>query len=219
MATPQFEIIDLNTWPRKFYFDHYYEQVKCTYSITANIDITQLLSACKKTSIKLYPAMIHIITTAVNSIEELRTSHNAEGQLGTWNFMSPCYTIFQDDDKTFTNLWTPYSKSFSDFNGDYLVDIAKYGGIKKFIAKDNEPDNTFPISCLPWINFTGFNLNIYDDARYLRPIFTMGKYVQSDNKTLIPLSAQLHHALCDGYHAAKLFEKISELALSPEQWM
>jgi len=216
---PFFDIIDLDTWPRKSYFDHYYNQVKCTYSITADIDISILLKLIKTQSVKLYPAMIHIITSAVNDIEELRTSHNDQNDLGTWNFMSPCYTVFHNDDKIFSNIWTPHSQSFSKFNHDYLHDLDTYGNVKDFIAKPNDPGNTFPISCLPWIDFTGFNLNIYDDARYLCPIFTLGKYSVKDGKTVIPLSVQLHHALCDGYHAGMLFERIRELASKPEEWV
>ena len=108
-----FNIIDIENWPRKFYFEHYSQRVKCTYSITVNIDIESLLTTCKKKSIKLYPAMIHIITTAVNQIDELRVGYNNRGQLGIWNFMSPSYAVFHNEDKTFSNIWTPYDNDFN----------------------------------------------------------------------------------------------------------
>jgi chloramphenicol O-acetyltransferase type A len=142
---PVFNIINIDSWPRKPYFDHYFHRVKCTYSITANIDIGSLLRLCKKKSIKLYPAMIYLITTAINQIDELRIGYNEQGQLGVWNFMSPSYTVFHTDDKTFSNIWTQYDKSFSAFNSDYLQDIEKYGSRKEFFAKGKEPGNTFPI--------------------------------------------------------------------------
>ncbi|MFI4956615.1 MAG: CatA-like O-acetyltransferase [Gammaproteobacteria bacterium] len=216
---PNFTFIDVNNWPRKPYFDHYYNKVKCTRSITADIDIGFLLKICKERSIKLYPAMIHIIARAVNQMEELRTSYNEHGELGTWDFMSPCYTVFHNDEKIFSNIWTTYSEAFSDFNRDYLVDIETYGAVKNFMAKGDVPGNTFPVSCLPWIDFTGYNLNIYDDARYLCPIFTFGKYTVKEGKTVIPLCALLHHALCDGYHAGVLFQLIREIASKPDEWI
>lgn len=49
--TPTFDLIDLEKWPRKPYFDHYYKQVNCTYSITVHIDITDLLKHIKESSI------------------------------------------------------------------------------------------------------------------------------------------------------------------------
>ena len=39
--------------------------------------------------------------------------------------------------------------------------------------------------------------NGYD---FLLPIFTMGKFYESDGKTLLPLAVQVHHAVCDGFH-------------------
>jgi chloramphenicol O-acetyltransferase type A len=219
MKNAQFKLIDLSSWPRKFYFEHYYHQVKCTYSITAEIDIEVLLKACKENSIKLYPAMIHAITRAVNQQEALRTGHNEQGELGVWDFMSPCYAVFHQDEKIFSNIWTSHSEKFSDFHRDYLSDAKTYGTVKDFMAKGNEPANTFPISCIPWVDFTGFNLNIYNDARYLTPIFTLGKYSVKEGRTIIPLSVQLHHALCDGYHAGALFQQIRGIVATPEAWI
>ena len=216
---PIFNVIDLNNWSRKFYFEHYYQHIKCTYSVTVPIEITNLLKNCKKHSVKLYPAMIYILTKAINQIEELRVNYNDKQELGFWNFMSPCYTVFHQDDKTFSNIWTSYDTEFSVFHESYSQDIKKYGEVRDFIAKEQDPGNTFTISCIPWLDFTAFNLNIYDDAKYLCPIFTIGKYTQEGNKTFLPVSAQVHHAICDGYHAGLLFESIKTLASSSEQFI
>lgn len=214
-----FTEIDVNSWSRKYYFEHYYQRVKCTYSLTAAVEIGRLLHACKQKSIKLYPVMLYIIARAVNEINELRVDLNAEGQLGVWDFVSPCYTVFHEDDKTFTNIWTTFDADFSVFHHRYLQDMARYSHVKEFIAKPDEPGNTFPISCIPWIDFSAFNLNIYDDASYLKPIFTIGKYTSRESKISLPLSIQCHHAICDGYHAGFLLEKIRGLALLFEEWL
>ncbi|MBD1378652.1 CatA-like O-acetyltransferase [Metabacillus arenae] len=36
----KFHLIDIDKWKRKPYFEHYLNQVTCTFSITATIDIT-----------------------------------------------------------------------------------------------------------------------------------------------------------------------------------
>lgn len=218
-SNPVFRFIDVDNWARKPYFDHYYHTAKCTYSITADIDIGSLLTTCKKKSIKLYPAMLHIISTAANQMEELRTSYDNQGKLGVWDFMSPSYTVFHKDDKTFSHIWTSYNQDFSVFYRDYLYDIETYGNRKDFFAKGSAPGNIFPVSSIPWIDFTGFNLNIFNGGDFLLPIFTMGKYGPRNNQTVIPLSVQVHHALCDGYHVGILFELIRELASKSDKWM
>lgn len=216
---PSSSAVDINNWKRKSYFEHYYKNVKCTYNFTVNIDITTLLPKIKERGYKLYPVFIYIITKAVNEIDELKVSQNDQGELVKWNFLSPCYTIFQRDDDSFTNIWTDYATSFSDFNAAYLSDVEKYIGVKEFMAKPNMPGNTFPISCIPWLDFTSFNLNIYNDAKYLSPIFTMGKYTKKKEAIELPLSIQLHHALCDGYHAGKLVEAIRRYSQNFEDWL
>ena len=163
--------------------------------------------------------MSYIISRAVNEVKELRVDINAKGQLGLWNFVSPCYAVFQEDEKTFSNIWSMYDANFSIFYRHFLQDVEKYGQAKDFMAKPDEPGNTFPVSCIPWVDFTAFNLNIYDDARYLKPIFTIGKYTSQEGKVMIPLSIQCHHAICDGYHAGLLLEHIRNLAASFEKWM
>ena len=51
-----FHKIDLETWPRREYYEHYIQQVVCTYSITVRLDITRLGGH------KIYPAMLWLLT-------------------------------------------------------------------------------------------------------------------------------------------------------------
>jgi len=215
----KFNPIDMENWKRKPYYEHYLNQVRCTYSITANIDITCLLTFLKDRGMKLYPALIHMITTVVNRHREFRTCCDPEGTIGYWERMSPSFTIFHDDDKTFSSIWTPYSEDYEVFYSCYLDDMEKYGGIKQLAAKSNEPPNTFPISSIPWVSFTGFNLNVYNEGTYLLPIFTMGKYLKQDDKVLLPISAQFHHAVCDGYHSGVFFHELQSRADKAKKWL
>jgi chloramphenicol O-acetyltransferase type A len=78
--------------------------------MTANIDITLLMAELKNNGIKLYPVLIHIITLVVNRHIEFRTCFDSKGRLGYWDSLSPSFTIFHDDDKTFSTIWTLYSE-------------------------------------------------------------------------------------------------------------
>lgn len=101
----------------------------------------------------------------------------------------------------------------------YLQRREAYKNAKQLFPDASEPPNTFPVSSIPWVNFTGFNLNVYGEGTYLLPIFTMGKYDKRDNRTMLPLSAQFHHAVCDGYHAGLLFNELQELAIDCRSWL
>lgn len=214
-----FNLIEITQWKRREYFEHYLNKARCTYSLTTNIDITILKAELKSRSIKLYPALLHMLATVVNRHREFRTCFDAAGRLGFWDRMSPCYTVFHADDETFSNLWTEYCENFPLFYRHYLTDIRKYGDSKQFFPQGDERPDTFPVSCIPWVSFAGFNLNIYTEGTYLLPIFTIGKYFGKDGKTLLPLAIQTHHAVCDGYHTSRFISELQALADDCQIWL
>lgn len=194
-----FTPIDRAHWARKEYFDHYFSQVPCTYSTVFQLDITRL----RQQGQKLYPTMLYHIASEVNLHEEFRTALDGTGRLGIYDQMHPCYTIFHRESETFSNLWTEYTPDYETFCEAYRQDMAQYGGNPGMEAKPGTPENTFPVSMLPWASFEGFNLNLQKGYDFLLPIFTMGRYQEKDGKTLLPLAVQVHHAVCDGFHLCR----------------
>lgn len=215
----EFHRIDLESWDRKPYFDHYLNQVRCTFSMTAHIDITELRQLLREQDLKLYPAFLYMVTKAVNAHRQFRTTYDAEGHLGYWERMIPSYTFFHQDDQTFSTMWTDFSDDFHQFQQSYTANMNIYGTNKGLVAKDMEPPYTFPVSCIPWVSFTGFNLNIYGDGQYLLPIITSGKYVEQEGRVLLPVSLQVHHAVCDGYHASLFMNEVQTWAKDCKLWL
>ncbi len=169
----KFHVIDRENWNREQYFEHYLE-LKCTFSMTVNVDITLLIEKVHQKGIKFYPTFIYIISRIINKHKEFRTCFNDEGVLGYWEEMIPSYTIFHKDDKSFSSIWTDYSSDFRTFYKNYEDDMRNYANVHGLFTKENIPPNVFPISSIPWTSFTGFNIN--NDADYLLPIITCGKY-------------------------------------------
>lgn len=202
-----FKRIDKERWARREYFEHYLSNIPCTYSITVKLDITQI----KKDQRRLYPTMLHRISTVVNRHAEFRTAFNEAGDLGVYSEMHPCYTIFHKDTETFSSIWTEYKPNLDDFCKAYEEDILRYGDRLGLEGKPETPANSFPVSMLPWTTFEGFNLNLPKGNCYLLPIFTMGKFHQADNRILLPMSVQVHHAVCDGFHVCRLINELQEL--------
>ena len=78
-------------------------------------------------------------------------------------------------------------------------------------GKPNIPSNSFTVSMLPWITFEGFNLNLQKGYDYLIPIFTIGKYYQEEERIIVPIAIQVHHAVCDGFHVCRFINELQEL--------
>lgn len=202
-----FTKIDRETWPRKEYFDHYFTKVPCTYSATFQLDITAL----RQSGRKLYPSMLYFLSTLVNRHPEFRMVCRPGGEVGFYDQMHPSYTIFHKETETFSTLWTEYDPDYDLFCAAYAQDMGTYGDRVGFMAKPNEPENTFPVSMIPWATFQAFHLNLQRGYDYLPPIFTMGKFLEENGKILLPLSAQVHHAVCDGFHLCRFVNELQEL--------
>lgn len=202
-----FNIINKEEWHRKKYFDHYFNEIPCTYSMTVKLDITKI----KNSDRKLYPTMLYFITKVVNRHSEFRTAIDINGNLGVFDEMLPCYTVFNKESETFSNIWTQYCDSYDEFCKLYEKDIEMFGSVKKMIAKPDIPENNFPVSMIPWTTFDGFNLNLQKGYQYLLPIFTMGKYYEENSRYILPLAIQVHHAVCDGFHVSRFANELQEL--------
>lgn len=203
----EFQRIDRRSWPRDAYFNHYFHAVPCTYSMTVKLDITPI----RQQGVKLYPAMLYALCTVVNRHAEFRTSLDEAGNVGVFSDMVPCYTIFHKDSETFSNIWTEYHPRFSEFLRAYQQDLQRYGQNPGLEAKPGTPANSFPVSMIPWTTFDGFNLNLPNGAGYLLPIFTMGKFYQQEDRYWLPLSVQVHHGVCDGFHLCRFINELQEL--------
>ncbi len=202
--------IDKDSWDRAEYFEHYFSAVPCTYSMTVKLDITKI----KKAKRQLYPTMLYFIAKLVNDHREFRMSFDADGQLGYFDKMLPCYTVFHKDTETFSNVWTEYNDDYALFCQAYEDDMNTFGVVHKMMAKPKVPENSFPVSMIPWTTFEGFNLNLQKGYDYLLPIFTIGKFYEENGKYLLPLAIQVHHAVCDGFHVCRFVNELQECLLS-----
>ena len=211
----QFQTIDLNTWPRRPWYDHYLHTIPCTYSMTADVDITEVKAMAKAAGQKLYPTLVYGISQVVNRHEEFRMALNGEGKLGVWDVVFPSYTIFHQDTQRFSNLWTEFSPDYQTFCQAWAEDQRQWGDVDAFAPKP-PVENLFNVSCIPWTDFTGFQLNLQKGYDYLPPIITMGKYHCRHGRTVLPVAVQVHHAVCDGFHTARFIEELRQWAQSPD---
>lgn len=209
-----FNQINRQTWKRNQYFENYMTS-QTSFSMTVDIDITDLYEFLKERHYKLYPALIFMTTKVVNNHIEFRTTFNSENKIGYWSKMLPSYTIFDSASKEFYVRWLEECGSFKEFHKLYL-EKQEDSYEKNGFSEEDMPENCIAISMIPWQSFTGFNLNINNNTNYLLPITTFGKYYIREDKRWLPVSIQVHHAVCDGYHASLFIEELQQLANNPQ---
>ncbi|WP_420364055.1 CatA-like O-acetyltransferase [Curtobacterium aetherium] len=208
--------IDLASWPRREHFEHYRERVPCTYAMTVDVDVTELVEALHDTPIRSSVAQIWALSTVVNRHDEFRTALDPTGTPAVWDVVHPSFTVFNPDRETFASVWSPHHDDFATFHRAAAAVIDRYRTATSMAPQDDVPANSFDVSSIPWASFTGFTLAIQDGWDHLLPIFTIGRYRRAGGRTLMPLAVQVHHAAADGFHTARLVTEVQDLLGSPD---
>lgn len=214
-----FHKIDFETWERKEHFNYYKGLIKTNYNLTAELNISQLIEKIKEKKLKFFPTMLYCIIKGINQNREFRMDYDEDGNLGYWDYVVPSYTIFHDDDKTFSDIWSEYDENFKNFYKNVVDDIEKYKDVKGVKTKGGRGNNFCPISCIPWLSFTGCANDTYSESRMLFPVIAFGKYFKRDEMTIIPISVFVNHAVADGYHTCKLINDIQSIINDVENWL
>ncbi len=114
MRNPQFTPLDLRDWKRGQMFYYFAKMAPTGYSLTVDVDITRMLAACREAGGKFFPAYLWLVTRCLNLQTEFRIAER-EGQIGYYDFLTPLYASFHEDDKTFSLMWTEFREEFGEF--------------------------------------------------------------------------------------------------------
>lgn len=201
-----FKKIDIENWVRKEHYRYYTEKLKIEVNMTAPIDVKNLLDFCYIHNYKFYPTVIYIVTKVLNKIENFKMFRDNKGNLCVWDKINPNYTIFHQDDKTFSDCWSEYEEDFEKCFQNITTDMHTYKDKKGIKVKEQQPANFYCISCTPWTAFTGYGSRVANGEPAFFPIITMGKYEKNGNRIDMPVNITIAHAVADGYHIGLFFE-------------
>lgn len=145
----EFTPIDVNTWKRREVFWYFSSIAPTGYSLTVDIDVTGLRETLRRANLKLFPAYLYLATRLLSEQEEFRIAKCGE-KVGYYNYLTPLYAAFHDDDKTFSLMWTEYDDDLRSFHKDYLDNAERYGKHHGILSKpEPPPPNAYTVSCVP----------------------------------------------------------------------
>ena len=208
MFTP----IDLASWPRREHFHYYRNILPCGYAVTVSLDVTRLRAVCRERGLKFYPTFIWCVSHTILSHPAFRMGVDQDGNPGTHDVMHPNYTVFHEDDHTFSDLWTAHDEDFSAFYAQFLADGARYGDNHGIKARPDQPANFYCISFAPWLDFTGYSSTVAGGQPNLFPVISCGKITQADGRETMPMAINISHAAADGWHTAQFVADLQALA-------
>lgn len=201
-----YRIIDKETYYRKGVFRHFSEDCRCSTSMTARVDVTELAEWSKKTGTKFYINFLYLLAKVFNSRDDYRMGYLWQtGELICYDQIHPTQYIFHEDTETCTPVYTTYSEDYALFYRNALRDVEKAKQTREYGLDVANHPNWFDASFIPWLSYDSMNIELPDGHLFFAPIVNWGKYRTENGRLMMPVSVRLNHAIADGYLIAKVF--------------
>lgn len=201
-----YKVINFENFERKDLFKLYTTDLKIVMNLTVEMDVTDLVNFAKQNGYKFYPCMIWVVSKIVNSRDEFKYAKK-DGKLILWDYVSPSFTDFNQETQKFNKFVSEYSSDFKTFYNTCQSDREKYKNVVGFV--ENQPENVFDITCLPWVYYKNFTMHIETEQRFF-PVVSWGKYVLENGRYKMPVTIDFNHAVGDGYHASRFFNELQD---------
>ena len=201
-----YRIIDKETYYREGVFRHFTEDCKCSTSVTARVDVTELAEWSKKTGTKFYINFLYLLTKVLNSRDDYRLGYLWQtNELICYDQINPTQYVFHEDTETCTPVYSTYSDDYAVFYRNALEDVEKAKQTREYGLDAANHPNWFDASFIPWLSYDSLNIELPDGYLYFAPIVNWGKYREENGRLMMPVSVRLNHAIADGYLVAKVF--------------
>ena len=206
-----YRIIDRESYYRKGVFRHFSEDCKCSTSMTARIDVTDLVEYSQKTKTKFYINFLYILTKVMNSREDYRMGYLWQTEeLVCYDVINPTQYVFHDDTETFTLVYTEYCADYEVFYSNALQDVEQAKKTRDYGLDLEHHPNWFDASCIPWLSYDSLHVELPDGYLFFAPIVNWGKYRRENGRLLMPVTVRLNHAIADGYLVANVFRLLQQ---------
>ena len=206
-----YKVVDKEKYYRKGVFEHFSNDCKCSTSITARVDVTDLILYSKNTKTKFYINFLYILSKVLNSRDDYKMGYLYKtDELICYDVINPTQYIFHDDTETCTPVYTKYYNDYSVFYKNALYDMEKAKESRDYgLDMQNHP-NWFDASFIPWLSYDSLNIELPDGHLFFSPIINWGKYREENGRFMMPVTVRLNHAIADGYLIANVFRLLEK---------
>ena len=201
-----YRVIDMDKYYRKDVFRHFSEDCKCSISMTARINVTELVRYSKQTGTKFYINFLYILSKALNSRDDYKMGYVwQKNELICYDSINPTQYIFHDDTETCTPVYTTYYADYSEIYKNASDDIARAKETREYSLDTANHPNWFDASYISWLSYDSLNIELPDGHLFFAPIVNWGKYRDESGRLMAPVSVRLNHAIADGFLVANVF--------------
>ena len=206
-----YKIIDKETYYRKGVYRHFTEDCKCSTSMTARIDVTELVKHSKATGTKFYINFLYLLTKVINSRDDYRMQYLWQtDELICYDVVNPIQYVFHEDTETCTPVYTTYYENYEKFYKNALSDVENAKKTREYMLDSANHPNWFDASYISWLSYDSMNIELPDGYSYLLQLINWGRYREENGRLMMPLTVRLNHAVADGYLVANVFRLLEK---------
>lgn len=205
--------VDIKNWPRKTTYEFFKDYEDPFFNFTGNLDVTSVYRFCKSNGLSFALTALYYSLVAANEIREFRI-RLLDGRLVEFDRIHATQTI-PNDDETFSFAYYEMKDDVFEFNRSGKEATRKYKELKTFDVETDRRDMIY-YSVIPWVSFTSFKHAGRHDKNQTVPRIVFGKLFDDGERKLMPLSVEANHAIMDGYHVGRFFNRFQEMINSPE---
>ena len=206
-----YKVIDKETYYRKGVFRHFSEDCKCSASMTARLDVTELAEYSRETGTKFYINFLYLLSKTLNSRDDYRMGYFWQTEeLVCYDVIHPTQYIFHEDTETFTVAYTTYSENYKEFYENALRDAEEAKKTREYGLDAANHPNWFDASYISWLSYDSLNIELPDGYLFFAPIVNWGRYREENGKLVMPVSVRMNHAIADGYLIAGVFRRLQK---------
>jgi len=210
---PQATEVNLDTYSRRWAFEHFLTFDVPVVSRTIQIDITKLRAYIKIHKLSFMLTFGFLVAKAMNDIPEFH--HRLQNDLLVYfDRVIPAYTALTAD-----NIICFAKGDYSgNFNHDYVYNTERVARAKQGLDQNNldKSQGQIFLTNIPWYSFTSIH-HPYSKSNASIPIISAGKIYKENSGEKIPFAIQTHHALVDGYHIGLFMEKLEYFLENPDE--
>ena len=211
MSLMNYKVIDRETYYRRGVFRHFSEDCKCSTSMTARLDVTDLAEYSKKTGTKFYINFLYILSKVLNSRDDYKMDYlYSTDELICYDIIHPCHYVLHEDTETCTTVHSLYCEDYQTFYENVLRDLENAKGNHEYEYDGDKYPNWFDASFISWLSYDSLNLELPDGYLYFPPIINWGRYREENGRLVMPVTVRLNHAIADGFLVANVFRLLGQ---------
>ena len=206
--------LDIETWNRRQQFEFFKNYHNPFFNICTNVDVTPLLGLTRSLkNISFFIAYHFFSIKAANEVEPFRYRLRGERVLVHERVHAGTTLLLADENFTFA--YFDYTEDFEVFHARAKATMqnAKAGGVQLY--QRAEQDDLIYHSVIPWATFTSISHARKGGREDSVPKIAFGKYREDVGRTMMPVSVEVHHALMDGLHVGRYFERLENYFSDP----